>query len=194
MSIDISKLLLKINKLGYSMTNSNDIMRIGKNDKVLIPILIKRLQETSNIVEKDLIVRALGVKGYSEASDALLDEFEDSDHMLYKWAIGNSISIIQDKSTKDRLVKIISDNKHGTARQMMIVALGKMKIEEAIPTLINLLEDNQEVGHVICALGYYEKPELMKYFKAYLNHDKTWVRNEAKKAIKKIEKLQQRKK
>ncbi len=30
MTVDISKLLEEINKLGYSMTNSNDVMRIDK--------------------------------------------------------------------------------------------------------------------------------------------------------------------
>lgn len=189
MKIDINKLLDEINSLGYSMTSSSDIMKIGKSDTKLIPLLIEWLQKASVIGDKELIVRSLGVKGFSEASNVLLDEFEASDKMMYKWAIGSSLLNIQDKSTKYRLIRIASDNSHGMSRQMIIVALGKMKIEEALPTLISLLEDNQEVGHVIYALSYYKKNDLIEVIKPYTNHNEKWVQKEANKAIKKLEKL-----
>ncbi|MFJ7730078.1 hypothetical protein ACIQXV_28840 [Neobacillus sp. NPDC097160] len=45
----------------------------------------------------------------------------------YKWAIGNSLSLILDKSSLNDLLEIATDKKHGTARQMIVDGLDKFK-------------------------------------------------------------------
>ncbi len=189
MKLDYNELLNEINSYGYAMTSPNDIMRIGKDDKILIPTLINWLKKATLVDDKILIVRSLGVKGYSEVSAVLLDEYKASDDNHYKWVIGNTIYNIKDKSIKASLIDIVLDKKNGTSRQMVILALGKMKIEESLPALLDLLKDNQELGHVISALGCFKKPELIEKIRPFVQHDKTLVRNEAKRAIKKLEKL-----
>ena len=55
--------------------------------------------------------------------------------------------------------------------------------------LISLLDDDDVDGHAIAALSKFKDIELIKYIEPFLNHKMTWKRNEAKKAIKKLEKL-----
>ena len=72
---------------------------------------------------------------------------------------------------------------------MVTIALGKLKSEKALPVLLSLLDDEDVNGHVVTALGYYRKPDLIKHIEPFLNHEKTWIRNAAKATIRKIEKV-----
>ena len=69
---------------------------------------------------------------------------------------------------------------------MFIVALGKLKSEKALPGLKKLLDDEEVCGHVIMAFGYYKQSCLVDYVKPFLNYKVTWIRNEAKKTMRKL--------
>ncbi|CAM2877319.1 HEAT repeat domain-containing protein [Hathewaya histolytica] len=57
---------------------------------------------------------------------------------------------------------------------------------KAISILIELLKDDDVNGHAIMALGYFKNDELIKYIEPFLHHEKSWIRKETEKAIKKI--------
>jgi HEAT repeat protein len=171
---------------GYLLSEIMDLMKIRKKDRVLIPIVLKYLKMAEDNNDKQLFVRCLGVKGFHEASMSLMDECERTDDIHLKWAIGNTMSIILDPKSIDRMVEFVKCKEHGIARQMFIVALGKLKSEQAIQVLRELLDDQQVCGHVIMALGYYKQFQLVDDVKPFLNHKVTWIRNEAKKTVKKL--------
>jgi HEAT repeat protein len=150
---------------------------------------VKYLHEFKTINYKEIIiVHALTVKGFTEATEPLINEFNTTVlDSSYKWSIGNAFSIILDKRYEDEYIKIIKDKKHGDARQMVTIALGKLKSEKAIPVLISLLDDEDVNGHVVMALGYYKRPELKKYIEPFLTYKKAWIRKAAKSALNKIE-------
>lgn len=84
----------------------------------------------------------------------------------------------------ERLIDIIQNKEHGIARQMIVEALRRIKLTKAIPHFIELLEDEDIDGHIVSELGYYTDYELIDVIKPFLEHEKTWIRNEAKRSIK----------
>jgi hypothetical protein len=170
------------------IADANHLTHLNPKHKILIPILIKYLHEFKTSNYKDTIASTLKVKGFYDATEPLIKEFNTT--ILgdgYKWSIGDAFSIILDKRFENQYIEIIKNKKHGHARQMVTIALGKLKSERAIPVLISLLDDEDVNGHVVMALGYYKKPELKKYIEPFLTYKKTWIRNAAKSALKKME-------
>lgn len=187
--LDKEKILQEIKEKGVEFASISDLLKLNKSYKDLIPVILKHLTQTSNESDKDLLIRSLGVKGFNEATETLIQEFYKAESTPLKWAIGNSLSIILDKSSLPALVKIAQEKEHGIARQMVVVALGKMKEREVIPILIELLKDEDVVGHAIMALGYFKDPEMIQYIEPFTEYNVRWIRSEAKKTIKKINKV-----
>ena len=168
----------------------NLLKHLKPKHKALIPLIIKYLHEFQMENFKWMMVSALQVKGFTDATETLIKEFHATGHHgQYKWSIGDAFSIIMDGRYEDQYIDIIRDKRHGTARQMVTIALGKLKSEKALPVLLSLLDDEDVNGHVVTALGYYRKPDLIKHIEPFLNHEKTWIRNAAKATIRKIEKV-----
>ncbi|MFZ7942733.1 HEAT repeat domain-containing protein [Neobacillus sp. 19] len=182
-------LISEIRDLGYSISTIEELKKIDNKNKDVIPIILRHLSQITEFNHKEFLVRCLGVKGFNSASSPLINEFKNSSNNTYKWAIGNSLSLILDKSSLNDLLEIATDKKHGTARQMIVDGLGKFKDKKVIPVLVGLLEDKDVQGHALSALSRFKDPELIPYIKPFVNHEITWVRNTAKRAINKLEKL-----
>ena len=186
--LDKELFISEIRDLGYGISSIEELKKIDNKNKDVIPIILRHLSQISDINDKEFLVRCLGVKGFNTASNALINEFKNSSNTLYKWAIGNSLSIILDKSSLNDLLEIVTDKKHGIARQMIVDGLGKYKDKKVIPVLVGLLEDKDVQGHALSALSKLKDPELLPYIKPFVNHEITWIRNTAKRAILKLEK------
>ena len=183
------QLLQDIRAKGVNILNVNELMEINKNDKDLIPILLRHLNEITDESDKQFIVRCLGVKGFTEVSKPLIKEFYKSGNSSYKWAIGNTLYLISDKESLSELLKIVQEKKHGISRQMIVYGLGNFKNNQVKSVLINLLKDKDVVGHAIYALSKLNDPEVIKYIEPFTNYEMTWIRNEAKQAVKKLSKI-----
>ena len=188
-TLDRKKLLQEIGEKGVEIENINDLMRIDKRHKDLVPILVKHLREIDDESDKEFLVRCLGVKGFTQASRPLIQEFYDASKPSYKWAIGNTLSMIQDREVVTDLVKIVQEKKHGTARRMIVSGLGIYRTEESVKkVLIELLNDDDVFGHALSAMAKMGDEKLRRYIEPFTNHETTWVRNKAKKAIEKFAK------
>lgn len=181
----IRQLIKEVNNNGFNIQDLNELSTIKRKIKSLISILIKYLYLFEEGNFKDTIVGLLGVKGFYDATEILIN-FYNNDMAIDKWAIGDTLYSIQDKRFEDEYIKMVSDKDNGISRQMIIILLGKLRCEKAIPTLLSLLQDSDVNGHVIMALGYFKNSELIQYIEPFLNHEKGWIRKEAEKAIKKI--------
>jgi HEAT repeat protein len=160
-----------------------------------IPTLLICLIEIDEPMVKEGIVRALTVKeARGIAEDALLGEFEKiqpqepSNLQLLKWAIGNALSVVATDKSYERIVELLHDRRHGKSREMLAVALGNMKNPRAVDVLIELLNDDEVVGHALKALGKLIAQKARPQIEHFLNHAKPWVRREADKALAKIAK------
>jgi len=179
-------IIKEINKHGYSFNALNDLLNIGKKDKVLIPIIVKYIRSEENIMLKELLVRAIGVKGFYEVTEVLLDEYLKSEDMMYKWAIGNSIYNICDYAYIHEYIDIVKNDENGMSRQMIILTLGKSKDTEALEALKQLLKSKAEISHVIEALSYFNSTELKSLVEPFCNDNNKRVRNVAQKFISRV--------
>lgn len=186
------ELLEELNGYGYDFKSINDIKKIGLKDKKVIPFLLKWIErEDIGLDDKEFIARCLTVKGYIEATEVLLKIYKEfpNEEQSKKWAIGNAIRVISDKRYIDDYLKIISDNLNGRSRQMLVYGMGAFKEDKVKEALISLLDDEEVNGHAIYALSKFKDISLIEKLERFLNHKVTWKRNEAKKAISKLEKL-----
>jgi HEAT repeat protein len=180
------EMIKEINSAGFELEDFNHLPSLKPKHKFLIPILLRYLGKFERLNTNEMIVRALGVKGFYDATSRLIDEYHKSDNRFYKWAIGNSLSIILDQKYEDEYIEIIKNKANASSRQMVVITLGKLKSIKAIEFFIQLLDDDDIDGHIIMALKYYKNKELIKYIEPFLNHNKSWIRQEAKKSIKKL--------
>ncbi|HEX2926206.1 MAG TPA: HEAT repeat domain-containing protein [Ruminiclostridium sp.] len=186
--LDREKLIQEVREKGVEISSINDLMKINMKYRDLVPILLKHLNEVTDENDKEFIVRCLGVKGFIEASKPLISEFYKSNNVTFKWAIGNSLSIISDIESLPELIKIAQEKEHGIARQMIVDGLGAYKSDDIKAVLVSLLNDDEVVGHVISGISKTGDKSLIKHIEPLLTHKVKWVRNEASKAIKKLEK------
>src|SRR5262249_38077211 len=142
---------------GLSVGSLDDLKRVTVDQyRATIPLLIWWLPRIENFAIKEAVVRLLAVKWARPAAlRPLLAEFTKApmDQMELKWAIGNTFEVIADKSVADERLTIVQDKRHGYSRQMMILALGKLKESKAIDVIIPLLDDETIRTHAIIALG-----------------------------------------
>jgi HEAT repeat protein len=180
-----------LRRLGYDVDSVYDLVNMKSRYKDAIPVLVHYLGLVTDHGVKEGIVRALSVKeARGIAAEPLLSAFKDAGDgdVLLKWAIGNALSIVADESVHGDLVRLVQDRTHGKAREMLTVALGNIKeVPEVVQVLIDLLDDEQVVGHALIALGKLRAHEAKTKIKELLNHEIAWIRKEAQKALKKID-------
>ena len=186
------QLLRELSDIGLAVDSVYDLFGQKLNYKDAIPLLIAWLPKAAEPRTKEGIARALSVKwAKPDAGAALVREFEtisDPGGMV-RWAIANALSIVADDALFDDMRRLVTDKQFGKAREMLAVALGNMrKTPAAEDVLIQLLEDEQLVGHALIGLrklraGAAARPRI----EALAEHPKTWVRAEAKKLLKKLD-------
>jgi hypothetical protein len=180
----------ELRHVGFAIETLDELRRSGAKYSDAIPILLKWLPLIDDLGVKESIVRTLSVPwAKSVASRILITEFRKASDSGLKWAIGNALEVVADRNDLTDIVEIVRDKRHGTARQMMTVALGKMgKSRLAVDTLLELLGDEDVVGHAVIALGKLKAREARTRFEALLKHPKRWISNEARKALARLDK------
>ncbi len=135
-------------KTGLNVTSSWDLVNTKSSYKAAISILVKHLSKPYHIKNKEGIVRALAVKeAKGIACKAVIDEYHKApkDNFHYRWAFGNTMSVIITAEYIDDVVAIVQDESNGESRQMFVTALGKLKSPKVKEVLQQLLNDESEV-------------------------------------------------
>jgi len=183
-------LMAELLSSGYNV-KSLDVLARSDACKDAVPILVKWLPKIMNSGVKESIVRALTVSwARPGAVAALLTEFRntpDSANTGLKWAIGNALEVLASDEIFDDIVKLVQDKRHGIARQMLVIALGKMKNPKAVDVLIYLLDDDDVVGQALTGLKKLRAKQARTRIERLVNHPKASVRKEVKQALSKIE-------
>jgi hypothetical protein len=123
------------------------------------PTLVRWLPRVRDPVEKEVIARSLtGSKtAGADAGRALVAEFRSasvSDETT-KWAYANALATLAGPEIADDLLELITDRRHGRARQMLCDALKRTRDPRAPDTLVELIDDDDVSGHTIFALRSY---------------------------------------
>lgn len=180
-----------LQNVGIEVQSVYDLVNSPRSYDAAIPVLLNLLPEIEDERVKEGIVRALTVKeARGLASRPLLHEFKSAapSQWILKWVIGNALSVVADDEVFEEIVELVKDKGHGKAREMVVLALANMKNPRAVDVLMELLKDEEVVGHAIGALGKLKAVQAEKAIEPFLNHDKTWIRKEVSKTLSKIQK------
>jgi len=185
-------ILAELAQLGFQLEWVSDLYNKRLDYRAAIPILLKWLPLVDYEAVKLELVDALSIKWAKPvAARPLIEEFRkgpDPEESPLKWAIGNALSEVADDSVFDDIVELVRDRRHGRAREMLAVALANVKDPRAGGVLIELLDDEEVAGHAVLALRKLAPLEARSAIERFVDHPKTWVRNEARRALAKIDK------
>lgn len=186
-------LLTELAEVGFPVGSLTDMRTSGLRYRAAVPVLLRWLPVVSDRQVKEDLVRALSVPwARPVAARPLIDEFECVDERVdpagtgLRWAIGNALSIVADDSVFDDLVRLVEDRTFGKARQMVVVGLGRSKRPEVVGVLIGLLDDDDVSGHAVKALAKLGVEEARPALERMVSDQRSWVRNEAKKALSRL--------
>lgn len=177
----------ELRELGYEFEVSSQIIGFMPMHKdTILPIAVRYYQQAKGN-EKDFFLSLFHFKGFDEVVPMLLDDFFSDDSTLNRWAIGSHLYQIRSPKYIDDYLKIILNPAYGVDRQMVVLLVGKLKAEKAIPVLIGLLEDEDVRLHAISALGDYKREAFRPYFERFENDKHSGWRKYAKAALKKLD-------
>jgi HEAT repeat protein len=91
-------------------------------------------------------------------------------------------------SLSNEVIALARDRRYGRAREMLAVALGNMRHPRSTEVLVEMLDDEEMVGHALMGLRKLAPVEAREAIERFVDHPKTWVRNEARRAVAKIDK------
>ena len=176
--------------LGFNEESLADLRHSGFPYGEAVPVLLKWLADVNDPKLKDEIVRALSVPwAKPQATVPLIHEFrrvqssDDPHGMGLRWTIGNALNVVFDDASFGDLVDIATDRRYGSGRQMVVLGLGKSKNLDAANVLVRLLDDPEVNGHALKALRKLRALIPRRRLEDMLRDQRTWVRNEARKAL-----------
>lgn len=174
--------------MGVNIRDIFDLVNYNFDYRSGVPVLLDWLPRMENLRVHDAIVRALTVKFAAPAAvPAMLHEFECGlDYS--RWAAGNALGFLADRSILDDLLRLAKTKKFGTARQEVAYALWRFKEPRVVAALVELLKDDDVAGHALSALGRMNAVEARPAIEPFLTHANAWWRKTAKKAIAKFDK------
>lgn len=189
---------------GVEVESIGDLIYASAPYPEAIPVLIQLLPQINVIDMKDGIVRALTVKeARGIAARPLIEEFKRIDAprttdeakelglyplLSYKWTVGNAIGYVATPDDLEEIFALLTDPRHGDARQQLIDALVRLKPGWAAPLLIEFLNDPTVALQSINALGKLRAVEARPLMEPFLTDERTWVRQAARDAIQRIDK------
>lgn len=184
-------LIAALRDVGLEVDDIYDLVNSRRRYKRAIPVLVDFLNRASSPRLKEGIARSLTVReAKGIAGQALVRAFELTEEPAARWAIGNALSVAACESDLSELVRIARDRKFGAAREMVVIALGKFDSRLAVDTLLDLLDDEEVVGHAVAGLGTQKAVESRPRIEQLTKHPTPWVRTEAKRALAKFAKLE----
>ena len=181
----------ELRKAGFEFEISNQTFSfMPRNKKIILPIAIKYYQlakKQNKVDEQNHFLSFFQFKGIEEVVPMLIEDYYfEKTADLTRWFISDCIYQIRSKNYVREYLEIVSSRRFGRNRQMIVLLLGKLREESAIPTLIDLLEDEEVRLHAICALGEFKREEFRCHFEQFQNSTHPGWRKYAKAALKKL--------
>lgn len=178
----------RLQEAGIDVSSVYDLVDDPRSSKAAVEPLLEILPELEDPVIKEGVVRALtDPSAQGVAAKPLVEELRDARDQgrpLLAWAIGNTLEVVADQTVLKDLVELAEDERLGTGRETVIGALARFRDDEVVvEVLTRLLDDDSVAGHAVIALRKIGAVKARPQIEAFLNHDKAWVRREAKKAL-----------
>jgi HEAT repeat protein len=118
-----------------------------------VPILLEWLPRIANENVKESAVRHLkATAARSIATQPLIGEFNGASDPAYKWAVAETLCYVADKSQYGELAELAADPRHGSARQMLVGMLWRVKTPRAAEILLSSVDDPDVALQAMSAL------------------------------------------
>ncbi len=191
--LENDELVKALRKAGVIINDIWDLVNSPSTDEAAIPVLVEFLPRCADLGVKEGIVRALSVThSRKQALGPVLHEFlarpVEEDGRL-KWAIGNALYVLADKSVLEDLISIAEERRHGQSRQMVVLKLGYLRDRRALPTIIRLLSDDDVALHALTGVKLMKAVEARDEVAKLLSHSHPTLRKEAKKTLDRLDEI-----
>jgi hypothetical protein len=187
---EAAPILRELADIGFDVNMIGELRRPGRpRYAAAVPILERWLPRVSSPSLKDDIIRTLSVPWAKEAVPALVAEFEniETNSRDLRWVVGNALWVHAKHMNPQELLRLARDPRFGSARQMVVMALGGVKAPGVVDVLVGLLEDEDLLGHALYALGRGRAVVARAAIERQLVSPRAYVRNNAKKALTQID-------
>jgi HEAT repeat protein len=183
----VAPILADLRAAGVTVESLREVLGSRGLYRTALPVVLAWLEKTENKDAKGELAGVLAKKwAKPDAAPALIREFRrtsDSHWSDVRWAIGAALAETADDTVLKDILEICMNTGFGRAREMVVLGLGNMKSDEAITALVRLLADADVVGHAVKALGKLRAKRAEPDVQNLLQHEKAWVRREARKAL-----------
>jgi HEAT repeat protein len=190
---DAAPLRAALAAAGFDADSVADLYNRRMKYEAAVPILLEWLPKIENPAVKESIVRALTVRwARPQAAPLMLEELQrlrDSDEASLRFAVANALSEVADDSVFDSVVELARDRRYPVAdRGVLVLSLANMRDERprAIQVLREMLGDDV-APHAVTALGELRAKEARSDVESILDQPEAWIRAEAEKALRKID-------
>jgi hypothetical protein len=155
------------------------------------PVLLEWLPRVQTPLARQVVATSLAhraAKGV--ATGPLIDLFlaaeDDEEHL--KWAIASAIHDAVTPPDFDRVVELAADRRHGTARQMLVFMLWRIKTDRAREVVLDALDDEDVALHAMCALRrMVGNEEARRHIAPLADHPSAQVSRAARETLRRID-------
>lgn len=183
-------ILADLQAAGLRLESISELLNREIDYNAQIPILVEWIPRCGNLRVREVLVRALAVPAARKtaASATLLREFESASSSSYRWAVALALTGAARPEDADAVVSFFQDRRYGAGRQELARVIARLRPENALEVLLSALVDDDVAGHAVEALGYLGDPRARPHLVRMKAHATPWIRKEAAKAIRKLDK------
>jgi hypothetical protein len=183
----------ELRKLGYEFEVASQIRGfLPKHRKIILPIVIKYYLQTKFENEKNYFLSLFHYRGFEEAVPIILDDFLSPDtSRLTRELISDTLYQIRSNKYIDEYLEILSNPEYEHYSLFITLLLSSLKVNDAVPVFIKMLENDELCALGLRALGNYNREEFRSYFLRYENDKRSSVRKYARAALNKLGKYRE---
>lgn len=185
------RMIAELNGLGYEFSYFADLQYCIITDKRAIPIFecyIPLFRETGFAIG---VLPHISQKQYYECTEFLIEQYlryEQSGKALpvVSNAFDNALVRIRDKRFIGEYCTLISGPEHRDRFYFLMELLSKWKVQEALPIIVNRLENDRQKAPAIISLGNYRDSSYSHLVEPFLSSENRYIRKVAGQALQKM--------
>jgi HEAT repeat protein len=171
---------------GVNVSRLEDLKSDLEKWKRAVPEIPRLIEEVQTGYVKEALVACLAVPFAKRTAEDVVRLFHSIDDEQFRWAAGNALEVIASNKIAPQIIEIALNRSFGPSRQMVVLALGKLRTREAATAAMSLLDDESVVLHALGALAKLRTQEALPRVEVLLQHKRAAVRKEARKTLKRI--------
>jgi hypothetical protein len=180
-----------LRQVGVDIGRLPDILKVRLPRTASQPILA-HLRTAQTPAAREFLIRALTDRAFAgDIVPDLVAMFQDGEFAAHHWTIGQAIGVVVTQKYEPLILDLVAQREFGRDREMIVLALPKLKSSRADEMLLALLDDDDVNGHAVKALAGLPPSRLralnVAAVQRFLDDRRTWVRRSASAVLKKRE-------